>query len=122
METDGNQSEFPAWARPVDDCLTYYGVNKSEGLSEENVLTQREKYGWNELEKEPGKPMWKLVLEQFDDALVKILLAAAVVSFVLAFVDGLVSHRLLLFNSYLSFVPKFVVFLPFTELSRDLSC
>eukprot|EP00897_Mesotaenium_endlicherianum_P010467 jgi/Mesen1/9449/ME000626S08697 len=31
--------------------------------------------------------MWKLVLEQFDDTLVKILLAAAAVSFILAFID-----------------------------------
>ena len=32
----------------------------------------RETFGHNELTKQPGKPMWKLVLEQFDDMLVKV--------------------------------------------------
>ena len=41
-------------------------------------------YGPNELTKEPPTPLWRLVLEQFDDALVKMLLVAALVSFVIA--------------------------------------
>ncbi|KJE96462.1 sarco/endoplasmic reticulum calcium transporting ATPase [Capsaspora owczarzaki ATCC 30864] len=41
-----------------------------------------------ELPAEEGTPLWKLVLEQFDDLLVQILLAAAVISFVLAIFDN----------------------------------
>lgn len=33
---------------------------------------------------EEGKKLWELILEQFDDLLVKILLLAAIISFVLA--------------------------------------
>ncbi|CAI5493351.1 unnamed protein product [Closterium sp. Naga37s-1] len=36
----------------------------------------------------PGTPFWKLVLKQFDDLLVKILLVSAVVSFFLALANG----------------------------------
>uniref|UniRef100_A0A7I4AEH8 P-type Ca(2+) transporter n=1 Tax=Physcomitrium patens TaxID=3218 RepID=A0A7I4AEH8_PHYPA len=78
---------FPAWARSVEQCLQHYDVDPKKGLSKSVVQSSRAKYGWNELQKEPGKPMWKLVLEQFDDTLVKILLFAAFVSLVLAYID-----------------------------------
>ena len=41
----------------------------------------------SELPAEEGKSLWQLVLEQFDDLLVKILLLAAIISFVLAFFE-----------------------------------
>jgi len=39
------------------------------------------------LEAEEGKSLFQLILEQFEDLLVKILLLAAAVSFVLAYFD-----------------------------------
>eukprot|EP00884_Botryococcus_braunii_P010612 jgi/Botrbrau1/19552/Bobra.0035s0044.1 len=78
---------YPAWCRPIEDVLKYHGVTLSEGLTDEQIAQKREKYGFNELEKQAGKPLWRLVLEQFDDMLVKVLLAAAVVSFLLAYFE-----------------------------------
>lgn len=79
---------YPAWARSVDQCMHEYQVNIAYGLTDVDVEKRREKYGCNELDKEKGKPIWKLLLEQFDDTLVKILLAAAMVSFILVAFEG----------------------------------
>jgi len=62
---------FPAWARTVAETAAHHGVDLAVGLTEEQVERQRAKHGWNELAKQPGKPLWRLVLEQFDDMLVK---------------------------------------------------
>lgn len=79
---------FPAWSRSVEECLDHFDVDIKSGVCKSSIEKRRNQYGWNELEKEPGKPMWKLVLAQFDDTLVKILLAAAFVSLVLAYIGG----------------------------------
>ncbi|XP_077234433.1 calcium-transporting ATPase, endoplasmic reticulum-type-like [Tasmannia lanceolata] len=81
------ENPFPAWSWPVEQCLKEYNVKLERGLSSYDAEKRHEKYGWNELEKEKGKPLWLLVLEQFDDMLVKILLGAAFISFVLAYLD-----------------------------------
>jgi Ca2+-transporting ATPase len=78
---------FPSWARTVKQCVDHYGVDLQGGLDKSTVEKRREVFGWNELQKESHKPMWKLVLEQFDEMLIKILIAAAFVSFFLAFID-----------------------------------
>jgi Ca2+-transporting ATPase len=71
----------------VEQVLKEQKVSLEEGLSDAEVASRQEKFGRNELEQEEKTPLWKLVLEQFDDQLVQILLAAAALSFFLAFFE-----------------------------------
>ncbi|XP_070338656.1 sarcoplasmic/endoplasmic reticulum calcium ATPase 3 isoform X5 [Equus asinus] len=72
---------------PAADVLRRFSVTAEGGLSPEQVTGARERYGPNELPTEEGKSLWELVLEQFDDLLVRILMLAALVSFVLAWFE-----------------------------------
>ncbi|KAL2092765.1 hypothetical protein ACEWY4_012563 [Coilia grayii] len=71
----------------VEEVYSYFSVNESTGLSLDQVKRQRDKYGPNELPAEEGKTLWELVIEQFEDLLVRILLLAACISFVLAWFE-----------------------------------
>lgn len=73
-----------AHAKTTEEVLKYFGTNEEVGLTADQVKQFQAKYGLNELPAEEGKTIWQLVLEQFDDLLVKILLLAAIISFVLA--------------------------------------
>mmetsp|Transcript_2136 Transcript_2136/g.6512 ORF Transcript_2136/g.6512 Transcript_2136/m.6512 type:complete len:1024 (-) Transcript_2136:24-3095(-) len=75
------------WAASADAVLKAHKVTAEKGLTSKRVEELRAKFGPNELDKEEGTPLWKLVLDQFDDLLVKILLGAACLSFALAFAE-----------------------------------
>ncbi|XP_056325030.1 ATPase sarcoplasmic/endoplasmic reticulum Ca2+ transporting 1, like isoform X2 [Danio aesculapii] len=69
------------------DCLAYFSVNETTGLSPDQFKKNLAKYGYNELPAEEGKSIWELIIEQFEDLLVRILLLAACISFVLAWFE-----------------------------------
>uniref|UniRef100_A0A673HBM2 Calcium-transporting ATPase n=1 Tax=Sinocyclocheilus rhinocerous TaxID=307959 RepID=A0A673HBM2_9TELE len=72
---EGAHSKAPA------ECLAYFTVSETTGLSPDQVKKNLAKYGYN------GKSIWELVIEQFEDLLVRILLLAACISFVLAWFE-----------------------------------
>lgn len=73
MNTDPNaKADYAPWSKPIAEVLDDVGVNIETGLSSAEVETRRQKHGENELTKEPGTPLWKLILNQFDDMLVKV--------------------------------------------------
>lgn len=92
-----------------EKALQYFGVTEANGLSKAQVENNTEKYGRNALPEDPPTPLWQLVLEQFKDQLVIILLGSAAISFVLAlfedeegwtaFVDPLVILTILVLNA-----------------------
>ncbi|KAF5942805.1 hypothetical protein HYC85_020447 [Camellia sinensis] len=77
-----------AYARSVSEVLEFFAVDPAKGLTDFQVAEHARIYGRNVLPQEGSTPFWKLVLKQFDDLLVKILIAAAVISFILALING----------------------------------
>lgn len=76
-----------AHTKTVDEVLAHFNANETTGLSLEQVKKHKERWGPNELPAEEGKSLWELVMEQFEDLLVRILLLAACISFVLAWFE-----------------------------------
>lgn len=76
-----------AFARSADEVLANFQVDSVDGLSDAQVADLRTKHGRNSIPEEPPTPLWELILEQFKDQLVIILLGSAAVSFVLALLD-----------------------------------
>ncbi|PLN84212.1 putative endoplasmic reticulum calcium ATPase [Aspergillus taichungensis] len=98
-----------AYLTSPDKALGHFGVAEHAGLSQAQVASSKEKYGPNALAEDPPTPMWELILEQFKDQLVLILLGSAAVSFALAlfeegddwtaFVDPAVILTILILNA-----------------------
>ena len=76
-----------SFLKSTKQVLEFFQANPKTGLTNEQVTQNLKKYGKNELPEDEKTPLWKLILEQFQDQLVIILLVAAIISFVLAFFE-----------------------------------
>ncbi|SIO73219.1 Cation transporting ATPase C-terminus [Babesia microti strain RI] len=72
----------------VEDILDKFSVDIGQGLSQKQVSERREKYGYHVLHQSKGLSLYELIYAQFEDLLVRILLGAAVFSFVLTLLEG----------------------------------
>jgi Ca2+-transporting ATPase len=59
-----------------------------DGLTSEQVIESREKHGQNLLTPPRRTSLWKLYLEKYNDPIIRILLVAAVISLILAFIEN----------------------------------
>ncbi|KJP89194.1 calcium-transporting ATPase [Plasmodium fragile] len=81
-----------AHVHDVKEVLKALEVDPTKGLTKSQLAKRKEKYGLNELEVETKKGILELILNQFDDLLVKILLLAAFISFALTLLDMQNNH------------------------------
>ena len=82
--------------------------SSSGGLSHEEVASRLEKYGYNELEGDDSVSPWRLLLEQFKNVLIIILLVAVALSAFLGEVtDAIVIFIIILFAAGLGFFQEY---------------
>lgn len=68
--------------RTLLDLQSHLPLSPDNGLSAEAVAKSRQQFGANRLTPLPREPLWQKFLEKFDEPIIKILLAAALLSIV----------------------------------------
>ncbi|KAM0682208.1 hypothetical protein MDAP_002439 [Mitosporidium daphniae] len=99
----------PFYSQSVSGLCEIFNVNVNKGLSSDQVSSARKTSGYNEIEEPPTRSMFLRFLDQFNDNLAFILLAAAVISFFLSLFDEDISQ--LSWSSLWSFVEPMVILL-----------
>ncbi len=74
-------------SQPKNEVLKQLASDLSTGLTTEQVSELKSKYGENRLREKKKKSTWRRFFEQFKDVMILILIAAAIVSFVIVCVE-----------------------------------
>jgi Ca2+-transporting ATPase len=72
----------------AEECLMQLQSDRSTGLSTEQVKERLQTCGANELQETPGRPRWQILLDQFTNIMLIMLIAVAIVSGFLDFKKG----------------------------------
>lgn len=74
-------------SKPMNEVLKYLDVDQTKGLSSTEALSRKNKYGENRLREKKKKTNLQRFLDQFKDVMILILIAAAIISFVVICVE-----------------------------------
>jgi Ca2+-transporting ATPase len=94
--------------RTIDETLSSLDVATETGLAPDEIQNRREKYGSNELVERGLKSPWKILLEQFRETMVIVLIVAAVISAVIGDVKDMIAIlAIVILNAVLGFVQEY---------------
>lgn len=110
----------PLWSLPIKEVLNYF-KSSEKGLSEKEAKRRLEEYGYNDISTSHKRHVWNIFLAQFTNALVLVLIAAAIIAYLLGeHVDSLVIFSILLINAALGFFQEYKAERSVAELQKYL--
>ena len=81
-----NKKEW--FQKSTDEIKKEFNVNEDNGLSDEQVVNNRQTYGTNELAAKKKKSLFIKFLEQFKDFMIIVLIIAAIISGIVGWYEG----------------------------------
>ena len=123
-------TDTPWHILPIAEAVRNLGVNTDTGLSRIEAENRLKEYGHNQLEEKEGVSPIMLFLGQFNDFIVWVLIAAAIVSgFMGEWVDALAIIAIVIINAIIGFIHEFraekslaalqKMSAPFSKVMRD---
>lgn len=95
------------YAQNSEDVIEQLAVDIESGLSAEQVKVNREKYGANELPEEKQTPIWLVFLGQFKEPLTLILIAVAIISFLIGeWKETIIIAIIVIFNAFIDTIQQ----------------
>ncbi len=100
--------DSPCHTLSIDEIIKNLDANINTGLSHSEAEDRLKKYGHNQLEEKEGVSPLMLFLSQFNDFIVWVLIAAAIVSgFMGEWVDALAILAIVIINAIIGFIQEF---------------
>jgi Ca2+-transporting ATPase len=96
------------WTIDAADVAAALGTDPQRGLSAPEAADRLLRYGRNELVERGKKPTWRLLLEQFTNAMIVVLIVAAVITYLLGDLkDTVVILAIVVLNGIVGFVQEY---------------
>ncbi|NJO21391.1 MAG: hypothetical protein HC838_17020 [Spirulinaceae cyanobacterium RM2_2_10] len=77
----------PWHAQPLDETLTALQTDLKQGLTREEAIARLEYYGCNEIIETAGRSSWQILLDQFSNIMLVLLIGVAVVAGIMDFLS-----------------------------------
>jgi Ca2+-transporting ATPase len=96
------------YLRSADDVIDYWKSHRDEGLTTKEVRSRLERHGYNELLARPSKSRWQILISQFQDFMVLVLLGATLISALLGeYADAATILVIVIINAVLGYIQEY---------------
>ena len=96
------------YKKDIEYVIDELNTNRQEGLDYQKINKKREEYGENKIEEERGVSFWKILINQFNDLIIIILVISAILAFLIGDnLEGFAILAVIIFNTIIGFITEY---------------